>query len=68
MITRAANGSVSKSINLPLLGDMPERLESVRAVGETRVAFIRTAINNEIARRSEGEAENNRTVQGNQSR
>lgn len=56
--------NISKSINLPLLGDMPERISAVQAEGETRVAFIRRAINMEIARREykRREAEHNRTV------
>lgn len=55
---------ISMSVNLTLLGDMPERMWAVQKDGETRLNFIRVAINNEIARRNriKNEAENNRTV------
>jgi hypothetical protein len=66
-LTRAANRTVSMKFNLSLLGDMPERIEMVTRPGETRAAFIRSAIENEIIRRSEikikqREAERNRTT------
>jgi hypothetical protein len=42
---------ISKSVNLTLLGDTPARMKAVQEPDETRVAFIRTAISNEIDRR-----------------
>ena len=43
--------NISRNINLPLLGDMPERIEEVQRPGENRVSFIREAIQNEIVKR-----------------
>lgn len=56
---------ISLSVNLKLLGDMPDRMRAVQRQGETRSDFIRLAINNEIDRRwtKSSEAERNRTVQ-----
>jgi len=49
---RSPNGTVSKNINLALLGNMPERIDQARDAGETRAAFIRVAIERELERRA----------------
>lgn len=53
MPNRSPNRTVSKHINLTLLGDMPERIDQARDDGETRVAFIRKAIEFELVRRAQ---------------
>lgn len=61
MAIRSPNRTVSKHINLTLLGDMPDRIDEARDEGETRVAFIRKAIEFELVRRAQ-EREANRNL------